>query len=164
VASMRRALAIVAMATACIGCDQETKRLAVESLRDARPIDLLFGTIRLLYAENTGAWGSLGAGWFPALKSIVFILLPCLALLALLIHTLRTTDRRFTTTLACALLIGGGLGNIIDRIRSGYVVDFIYMGIGPIGTNIFNIADVAVVAGVLLLLLFRAKPTKARIG
>ena len=155
---------MLAMVAGCIGCDQETKHLAVETLRFRAPIELLHGNVKLLYAENSGAWGSLGAGWSGPLKSLVFIALPALVLLMVLVQTLRGSDRRFRLLLACSLLIGGGLGNIIDRARAGYVVDFLYVGIGRIGTNIFNVADVAVVAGVLLLLLGQTRqpaPAKA---
>jgi signal peptidase II len=55
---------------------------------------------------------------------------------------------------AGALFCGGGLGNWIDRVaRSGYVVDFLQCGIGPVRTGIFNLADVAVMAGALLFVL-----------
>jgi signal peptidase II len=53
---------------------------------------------------------------------------------------------------AFTLIIGGGIGNLIDRARFQYVVDFLYMGIGKIGTNIFNIADFVIVIGFVMML------------
>jgi signal peptidase II len=63
--------------------------------------------------------------------------------------------------LACALLLGGAIGNLIDRVRfDGLVIDFLNLGVGPLRTGIFNVADVAVSVGALLLILphFAAKP------
>ena len=56
--------------------------------------------------------------------------------------------------IALALIVGGGLGNMIDRFLFGYVVDFLYIGYGPVGTNIFNIADVLIVIGGCMLIIF----------
>ena len=60
---------------------------------------------------------------------------------------------RFSTVLAVALIFSGGVGNLYDRIAyGGSVVDFISIGIGPVRTGIFNIADIAITVGVLILL------------
>jgi signal peptidase II len=56
--------------------------------------------------------------------------------------------------LGLALVAGGGLGNLVDRFRlRGYVIDFMNLGLGPVRTGVFNVADVAIVAGVILLVL-----------
>jgi len=150
--SLRRVLAAVALVAGSIWLDQITKRLAVEHLLGARPTELFFGLVRLTYAENTGAWGSLGAHWPNALKLLAFVLAPGALLLGVLVYLLCARAIRWSGVIAYALIVGGGLGNLVDRVRAGSVVDFLYVGIGRVGTNIFNVADVAVVAGVLLVL------------
>lgn len=75
-------------------------------------------------------------------------------LMALVFLTLFSKSASPTSILAYVLLLlAGGLGNLIDRVMyGGYVVDFINIGIGPLRTGVFNVADVVVVAGALLLL------------
>ena len=150
-----RTSVVLSLIAWCVGCDQGTKRLAVQNLKDHNPVHLLNGRVQFLYAENTGAWGSLGANWPAALKFGVFVLLPLCVLGALVIYTLRDQALRPVHWVAYSLIVGGGLGNIIDRIADGYVVDFMYVHVGRLGTNIFNVADVAVMAGLILLVLER---------
>lgn len=154
--SILRTSVVLSLIAWCVGCDQGTKRLAVHTLKDRSPVHLLSGCVQFLYAENTGAWGSLGATWPAALKFAVFILMPLAVLGGLVLHTLRDRTLRPVQWVAYSLVVGGGLGNIIDRIADGYVVDFMYVHIGRVGTNIFNVADVAVMAGLILLVLDRA--------
>jgi signal peptidase II len=74
-------------------------------------------------------------------------------LVALLGYTLFSKSVTSSAIFAFALLLSGGVGNLIDRLMyDGYVIDFINIGIGPLRTGIFNVADIAVTAGVLILL------------
>jgi signal peptidase II len=74
-------------------------------------------------------------------------------LLALFAYALFVRAGQASLIFALALVLGGGSSNLIDRfVNDGYVVDFINLGAGPIRTGIFNVADVAITAGVLLLL------------
>ncbi len=155
---MRRTLFIVGLIGGCVGCDQGTKRMAEHALKDHAPVSYLSGCIQLFYAENTGAFGSLGANWPGALKLFAFVVLPLGILVSVAVHAIRTRNLHWPKVVAYALIVGGGLGNIVDRITDGYVVDFIYLHVGRIGTNVFNVADVAVMAGVVLLLLDRSHP------
>ena len=148
----RRFLLVLGLIAGCIGLDQGTKRLAVLHLLGARPINLLFGLVRLSYAENTGAWGSLDSHWPALLKLLAFVIAPGLLLFMMLLFLLTRRGLNLSTILAYAMIVGGGASNLLDRVRAGAVVDFLYVGVGSLGTNIFNVADVAVVAGVLLLL------------
>ena len=63
--------------------------------------------------------------------------------------------------LGMIVAVGGGIGNVIDRIAHGAVVDFVSLGIGPLRTGIFNLADVAIIAGLLLFLSAGARETEA---
>src|SRR6185312_6955364 len=130
-----------------LGCDQETKRLAEHSLRMSDGKSFFGGLVRLLYSENTGAFGSMGQHWPEALKLLVFTILPTIVLALVVAHVLRKRAVSLMELTGCALIVGGGLGNILDRVIYGYVVDFLYVGYGQIGTNIFNVADVAIMVG-----------------
>lgn len=146
---------VLGLVLGVVGCDQGTKRLAQASLQDAAPVSLLDGIVRLTYAENTGAWGSLGASWPEPLKLAVLVVAPLLVLIGVLVHALRRPGLQARSVAGMALLVGGGFGNLIDRVLEGYVIDFMWVGVGRLGTNIFNVADVALLAGVGLILLSR---------
>jgi signal peptidase II len=73
-------------------------------------------------------------------------------LIALAAYLLAARRMHFWTFLPLALVIGGGIGNLIDRVRFGYVIDFFNLGIGNLRTGIFNVADMAITAGFLIML------------
>jgi len=147
----KRIILITAIAACCVGCDQTTKSLAQAMLSETEAWSFLGDTFRLQLAYNRGAFLSLGAslpaGWREGLFSVgvsgVLLILLAIALFS------RSATRIDITALA--LLFAGGVGNLIDRVYAGYVVDFMNIGIGVLRTGIFNVADIAVTAGVLLL-------------
>lgn len=144
------------MLLVCVGCDQVVKAFAKQTLSSSPPISFLRGTVQFQYAENPGAFLSLGAT-LPAgtrfLWGVVFIGLTQVALLA---YLFRATTLSPTQKIGLSLFLGGGLGNLIDRIANdGQVIDFVSLGIGSLRTGIFNVADVAITAGVLLVLFSR---------
>ena len=142
----------------CIGCDQGTKRLATETLRSEPPQTHLFGTVRLGYVENPGAFLSLGAAIPEPYRSTVFKVGVGLFLLALAAWTLVRGDLKRLELAAYALFLGGGLSNWFDRlVNDGRVVDFMVLRLGPLRTGVFNVADVAIMVGVGLLLLDLAR-------
>lgn len=156
--SLSRTIIVLGLVLSTLACDQGTKRIAVTTLKDRDPISLLSGSVRLLYAENTGAWGSLGSHWAPSVKTVVFVVLPGLFLIGMLLHALLSRELTRWHILGWGLVVGGGLGNLIDRVRDGYVIDFMFMGIGPLHTNIFNVADVVLLVGIALMFTRRRKP------
>jgi signal peptidase II len=110
-------------------------------------------TIRLDYTENPGAFLSLGASLPVKWRTATFIAGVSLGLAAILIYALFWAESGFVRVLGLSLVCGGGLGNLVDRLmHGGYVRDFLNVGLGPVRTGIFNVADVAVMAGCLLLL------------
>ncbi len=131
--------------------DQGTKHWASQTLAGA-PAQKYLGILTLSYAQNHGAWGSLGATWSPLLRGSLFVVFPALVLLILVVHIFRQSDPPWLEALGAAFLLAGGVGNLIDRVRFQYVVDFLYVGYGPVGTNIFNIADMVVLIGLGCLL------------
>jgi signal peptidase II len=139
---------------ACTGCDQAAKAIARDALASSPPVTLLGGAVRLEYTENPGAFLSLGANLPPTARFLVGVVFVALSLAALLVFTLRATGLSSRQKAGLALILGGGLGNLIDRlVNHGQVIDFVSLGIGRLHTGIFNLADVAITAGVLLVFL-----------
>ena len=131
------------------GCDQAAKLVAQATLSDSAPISYLNGLVRFEYAENSGAFLSLGSA-LPS--SARFFLLEVLvgALLVLGVGITVFSQRLSLRQKAVlALAVGGGLGNLIDRVSHGAVVDFVSLGVGPLRTGIFNLADVAITIGMV---------------
>ena len=135
----------------CIGCDQVTKDLAVEHLAGTPPRDYLGGMLRIVYAENRGAFLGLGHTWSEPARIAVFVVLTGAVLVWALWSLLRHRAGSSLERLGLLLLVGGGIGNLIDRVRLGYVIDFMNLGVGSLRTGIFNVADVALMVGVAAL-------------
>lgn len=144
---------VAALLVACVGCDQATKALAYEHLAGRAPISLLGGTFRLLYAENQGAFLSLGSGLPEAWRLSIFVVVTGVVLALLLVYGLTHRDKlRAWEVVALALVVGGGIGNLIDRMWLGLVRDFLFLGVGQLRTGVFNVADMAITGGALLML------------
>ena len=134
-----------------IGCDQLTKVVARDTLSVSGPLTYLQNTIVLEHAENPGAFMSMGATLHKDMRLWIFTFGVLIFLAATLVILLRNNKMDKWTTIATTLLVAGGIGNLIDRIDRGTVTDFINIGLGSWRTGIFNVADMAVVAGVLIL-------------
>jgi signal peptidase II len=132
-------------------CDRITKRFATVFLEGAAPRSFLADSVRIVYVENTGAFLSLGSRLPETVRSAIFIGLNGVVLLVVAIVAIRN---RWSGWLGygAALLVAGGFSNWIDRATSGYVVDFMNVGIGALRTGVFNVADMAIMAGVAMLI------------
>lgn len=148
-------LTLVAGVLLCsVGCDQVVKRLARASLAASPPVSLLDDCVRFELAQNRGAFLSLGESLPGLARYLLFVVLVGGALTLTLVFTLRLRSANPIQLVALSLLTSGGLGNLIDRlIHDGAVLDFVSIGIGPLRTGIFNVADAAITLGVLLLLI-----------
>jgi signal peptidase II len=158
-----RALLFVALLVASAGCDQATKRLAIERLDGVPPISLAGDTVRFELRANTGGFLSLGDGLPRGLQRLVFVGLVPLVLLLVCVLTLRSGALSAQAVAGLGLVAGGGLGNWLDRVgEAGAVTDFVSIGLGGLRTGVFNVADVAIVAGIVLLALARCGPEPER--
>jgi signal peptidase II len=155
------ALIFLAMVLA-IGCDRVTKHLAVRSLAGHPEQSWLADTVRLQYAENTGGFLSFGADWAPATRNTVFTRATGAILLVLGIAAYRARHHLWSG-LGLSLFVAGAASNWLDRITRGSVVDFLNVGIGPVRTGIFNVADMAIMLGVAMFVLAKVshKPPSA---
>lgn len=135
-----------------VGCDQATKQIARENLPRGETVTLWEDTVRLHYSENSGAFLSAGSQLGEELRFAIFTVGVALILAVLSLYLLLARGVTAGPAVAMALVVGGGLGNLVDRVlHDGAVVDFLNVGIGPLRTGIFNVADVFIVAGVLFL-------------
>lgn len=144
-------LVILLAAVGTIGCDRVTKHLATATLAGTPTRSFLGDTLRLDYAQNPGAFLGMGADWPPEWRAALFTgaAFVGLVVLAVLARRLRHEP---TALLGLALFAAGSLSNLVDRMAYGSVVDFLNVGIGPLRTGIFNVADVAILGGVFLLM------------
>jgi len=162
--SIPRFIVVILTLSCCVGCDQVSKSAARSLLHSGVTESLFSDSLRLQLTQNPGSFLSLGASLpeqlrftlFTAAVAVILIGLVCAALFA----------RRLSTTrfVALALVAGGGISNLIDRLLyDGRVTDFLNVGIGSLRTGIFNFADMAILSGALLLLLKMraAAPTHA---
>ena len=144
------------LAFACIGCDQATKRIASEALPRNEVLSYAGDTFRLQYAENTGAFLGFGSSLDPTLRWWLFVGATTAILVGAVVFLLRS-DLPRSTFVAWTMVVGGGVGNLLDRASQGFVVDFLNLGVGSLRTGIFNVADVAILAGVIFLVLFGSR-------
>ncbi|MGI9104805.1 MAG: signal peptidase II [Pyrinomonadaceae bacterium] len=129
--------------------DQMTKAWAIARLRFSEEIVVIPGFLNFTYAENTGiAFGQLQYGGAMRWLLVLFAAIAAVGVLIYFFRAPRDGDRVLG---ACALLIAGILGNLADRVRLGYVVDFILFYVKDFHWPIFNIADMSICAGALLL-------------
>ncbi len=116
-------------------------------------IDVMGDWFKLLYAENPGAAFGFLRGVAPTLRDTIFFVLTIIVFLVLLGILIRTEPRHWVVLLALSTVLGGAVGNFVDRIRYGYVIDFIDMHLGFMHWPTYNVADIAIAVGVVLLLL-----------
>lgn len=130
--------------------DQSSKAWAVRALRYGEDRSIIQGFLDLIYTENPGiAFGQLQEGgafgrWF-------FVVLATVAAIAVLYYFIRTPRNDDRVLGACALLLAGILGNLTDRARLGYVIDFIVLHAGNYHWPTFNVADASITLGAMLL-------------
>jgi len=144
---MRR-VAFLFIALTVLLADRVSKEGISSLLSSGAPIDLLGSSLRLIRSENRGGLFGLLQGSAPLLA---LLSLGVIALL-IVVHEREGRQRPSLLTLALALLIGGALGNLVDRLANGFVFDFIDIGIGTTRFWTFNVADMAISLGILLLL------------
>jgi signal peptidase II len=134
--------------------DQLSKILVESRMRLGQSISVMGDFFRLTLIKNAGgAFGIfLGGGWFYLLASAV-------AVVMIFFYLRRLSKQLFLPRISLAMILGGALGNLIDRLRCGVVTDFLDFGIGDVRWPVFNMADAFVTVGVLLFL-FSMFPSK----
>jgi signal peptidase II len=137
---------------ALVGCDHATKYAAKAGLEGQPPLPVIPPVLELRYAENTDAAFNL-LRWMPeSARAPLLLAFGAVALGAL--AALLGRHRQGPARVALVLLLGGALGNYLDRVARGYVVDFIHLPHWPV----FNVADILVAAGIGLMVWTTLRP------
>ncbi len=123
-------------------------------------IEVIGKNLVLTKVENTGAFLGMGSSLSPILRKILLLFLPAAVMLALLVYLIRNKEITQISVVALSFIVGGGIGNIYDRIVYGSVTDMLYIDLEFAHTGIFNLADVSVMVGTGLILLEQFLPKK----
>jgi signal peptidase II len=160
--TLKRIQMILVICLISVGIDQSTKWYASEYLPRFEMSSYWGDMLRIGYAENTGAFLGLGSNMSDSAKFWIFVCAVGLVLSALLIYILKTKTQTIYGLTSLTFIFSGGISNFYDRaLNNGAVIDFLNVGIGSLRTGIFNVADMAIMLGVFLLLF--AKDKKADI-
>ncbi|OEK04743.1 signal peptidase II [Roseivirga misakiensis] len=143
-----------------IGCDQITKKITRDRIEYNETIEVIGKNLILTKVENTGAFLGMGSSLSPIMRTILLLVLPTVVMLGLLFYLLRYKDITQISVVALSFIVGGGIGNIYDRIVYGSVTDMLYIDLEFAHTGIFNLADVSVMVGTGLILVEQFLPKK----
>lgn len=147
-----RNISILLLVLANAGCDQVSKHVARENIGYDETIDVIGKHLILTKIENSGAFLSTGDSLGGSVKFIVLSLLPLIALCYGVYYLLTNTRLPKLLVLGICFVIGGGFGNLYDRLMYGSVTDFIHMDFFIFKTGIFNLADVSIMIGMLMII------------
>ncbi|MBN1409410.1 MAG: signal peptidase II [Spirochaetales bacterium] len=150
---------IIVLVVACnVAVDQVSKGIARTELKGRGTIEVLGSFFVFTYAENEGAFLSFGSNFPKPLRIILLSIIPAICLLGGIIYIIYSFVKKKMTMveLICiSCIIGGGIGNIYDRIfNGGLVTDFMNLGIGSLRTGIFNFADLSILLGAIALMIY----------
>ena len=146
-----KAALFLALVVGVVSLDFATKWLVQRMMREFDQVDIIGEYVRLTYIFNPGAAFGIDLGPYSRL---IFLVLSVVALVALAGMYWATPAGDRMRLIAIALICGGAIGNLVDRVRSARgVVDFLDVGIGTIRWPVFNVADIAVTTGAILLAL-----------
>src|SRR6185295_932908 len=149
--SIIRIVLILLIITVNIGCDQFSKKIVKRTVFPYETIHVLNDHVTLTRVENSGAFLSAGDTMSKTSKKIFLTLIPIIAMILGLVYLfLKPVSNNMLVGLC--FVIGGGVGNLFDRILYGSVTDFLYVKFGFFQTGIFNMADVSIMAGMSIIL------------
>jgi signal peptidase II len=163
VATGKRLLIAAIVTALTLIIDQITKQMARTSLSKFSEVQVLGDFFRLQHAENPGAFLSLGAQMNDHTRFGIFTVLVIIFLIWATVMLVRKVgESNWAYLFGWTFLIAGGIGNVIDRIAKGTVTDFLILGVGPVQTGVFNIADIAISGGILIVLFFAREGTSVK--
>ena len=150
---MKRSLPYLLLIAAVVGLDQLTKALVVRSIGLHDYVPLVDGLASLSHVRNHGAAFGLLSDWNLPYQSLLLSVLSLTALGAIATYFLRLPRRGAPAATRAGAGAGGAIGNVIDRLRLGYVVDFVHVYWREYQWPDFNVADSAITMGVALLVI-----------
>ena len=162
-----RSLLILILVAFNVGLDQVSKEIVRETVVPGSKTELLGKQLQLMNVENSGAFLSMGSDSNPTVKLIFLLILPVIVLGVVLYYVLTNTTLDRLSIVGFSSIAGGGIANLYDRFLYGSVTDFMFMDFGGIfRTGIFNVADLSVTTGMVLLLIssFLNRPKKTSVA
>ncbi|TLV03119.1 signal peptidase II [Dyadobacter luticola] len=157
-----RNILIFIILVANIGCDQISKNVVRQNIGFYETRRIIRDYFTITYVENPGAFLSLGSGLPDAAKIIILSVIPLIALTFGILYIFLKKNLTLLSALALSFAIGGGIGNIYDRLVHGSVTDFMHINLGFFQTGIFNMADVSIMTGMFIFLIQSYSRQKAR--
>ena len=148
-----RTAIILSIVIVNVGCDQVSKKIVREKVSQNEIIRMLGNHLTVTNVENSGAFLSLGNSLPQAVKNILLSLLPAVVILMALYYAIMKTYIAPLLLAGLSFIVGGGIGNIYDRIAYGSVTDFLQINAVGFHTGIFNMADVSIMTGFLIIVL-----------
>ncbi|SDN40397.1 signal peptidase II [Pedobacter steynii] len=136
-----------------IGCDQITKSIVREHVQSNANIKIISDKITLTNVENSGAFLSVGDSLHSGIKFVLLLLLPLAVLLMGVYFVMTRKNLSPLLTFGICCVIGGGAGNLYDRIIYGSVTDFLHIDFVVFQTGVFNAADLSIMLGMLLIMI-----------
>ncbi|MFK7832729.1 MAG: signal peptidase II [Winogradskyella sp.] len=150
---MNRTLFITLLIIFNIAIDQISKVIVRNTLIFREEIDVIGSYFQLIWVENKGAFLGMGSDMNPNLRLIFLLILPTLVLGYVIYYIITTKELDRLSLIAFCCIAGGGIANVFDRIVFGQVTDFFFINLGGVfKTGIFNIADMSVTTGMIMLL------------
>lgn len=154
----KKILLVLAVAFLIILFDQWTKLLVIDRFYLHETLPILSGFFHLTYVRNTGAAFGFLAQADETWRLPFFLIIPLIALVVLYFFLKRIPDKARSLVFAVALIMGGAIGNLIDRVRYGYVIDFLdFHWKNTYHFPAFNVADTAICVGAGLLMIYGSK-------
>ena len=147
-----RILFIIVVLVSNIGCDQISKNIVRQNVEYNTQINVVEDYVILTKVENTGAFLGLGNSIPRPIYKLLMILLPLVLLAYALYYMIRRNNLSLLLIIGLTFVIGGGLGNIFDRILYGSVTDFLYFDFVLFHTGIVNMADISVTLGFFMIM------------
>tara|TARA_R110002050_G_scaffold123023_16_gene241657 strand:+ start:4121 stop:4624 length:504 start_codon:yes stop_codon:yes gene_type:complete len=137
-----------------IAIDQISKVIVRNTLTFREQIDVIGSYFQLIWVENKGAFLGMGSDMNPTLRLIFLLILPTIVLGYVVYYIVKTKELDKLSLIAFCCIVGGGIANVFDRIVFGQVTDFFFINLGGVfKTGIFNVADLSVSLGMVMLLL-----------
>ncbi|HEU5293104.1 MAG TPA: signal peptidase II [Cyclobacteriaceae bacterium] len=148
-----RTLAILVVLIMNVSCDQISKSVVRQTVHEYQEISVIKNFVTVTKVENAGAFLSLGTSLPDTVRFILLTLLPLIVLGFGVGFLFFKNDLSKAQLAGFTFVLGGGIGNIYDRLVHGTVTDFLHMNFGIFQTGIFNMADVSIMTGVFIVLL-----------
>lgn len=150
---MNRNIFIILLIGFNIAIDQITKVIVRATLIYQESVSVIGDYLQLIWVENKGAFLGMGSDMHPKLRLIFLLILPALVLGYVIYYIIKTKDLDRLSLIAFCCIVGGGIANVFDRIAFGQVTDFLFIDLGGVfKTGIFNVADMSVTTGMIVLI------------